>query len=451
MLLPVDLRDWAARDSLMLLIVDGIEHCDLRRAVTNDRGSGSEQYPPGMMVSLLIYAYAQGVFSSRRIEQLTYQNLSVRYLCANTHPDHDTIAKFRRENGALFQDCMRAIIVLGQELGMVKLGMLAVDGTRLQANANRHRFATQKQLEQEQARVDELIKELLQKGEAADQAHQGEEQSEELPPELADDQKRQQAIKAALERIKQREAEQKEQKQQLAQRGRKSNAGPIRMSLTDPDCGILHRKGAGTVIGFNAQIAVDVQGKGLIISNTVSAQGCDAELLHQVLEAAEGHFGQEAATEVIVDTGYESALRAYEIEKSLGTKVIYSPRATRVAKNPVERKQTRSQRLVRHVRHLIKKRADSAHGQWLRQRRQTVAEGTFGYIKAAMGFQRFSLRGLEKVQAEWQLVCLAFNFRKLARKSKRLSKRLLVSLLSRARPAMALRLAWILSLSSARV
>jgi hypothetical protein len=365
-----------------------------------------------MMVSLLIYAYAQGVFSSRRIEQLTYENLSVRYVCGNTHPDHDTIAKFRRENGALFQDCLRSVILLAQELGMVKLGMLAADGTRMEANANRHRFTTQKQLEQEQARVDEIIKELLQKAEAADQA-EGEEEPPELPLELVDEQKRQQAIKAGMERIKQREAEQKEQKEALAKRGRKSNAGPVRMNLTDPDCGILHRKGAGTVIGYNAQIAVDVQGAGLIISNTVSAQGCDAELLHEVLEPIERQLGQ-AAQEVVVDTGYESAQRAYEIEKNLGTKVTYAPRPTQASKRPRKKKQSRTQRLVRHMRHLIKKRAESAHGQWLRQRRQTVPEGAFGFIKRTMGFERFSLRGLKKVQTEWQLVCLAFNIRKLA-------------------------------------
>ena len=413
MLLPVDLRDWVGKDDLARLIVDVVEQCDLRRAVTNDRGSGSLQYPPGMMVSLLIYAYAQGVFSSRRIEQLTYENLSVRYVCGNTHPDHDTIAKFRRENGALFQDCLRSVILLAQELGMVKLGMLAVDGSRMEANANRHRFTTQKQLEQEQARVDELIKELLQKAEAADQAAQGQEEPAELPLELVDEQKRQQAIKAGMERIKQREAEQKEQKEALAKRGRKSNAGPVRMNLTDPDCGILHRKGAGTVIGYNAQIAVDVQGAGLIISNTVSAQGCDAELLHEVLEPIERQLGQ-AAQEVVVDTGYESARRAYEIEKNLGTKVIYPPRATRVSKRPLGKMRRPDQRLVRHMRHLIKRRMESAHGQWLRQRRQTVAESAFGFIKQTMGFERFSLRGLKKVQTEWQLVCLAFNIRKLA-------------------------------------
>ncbi len=161
MLFPVDMRDWVAWDRLAQLVIDTIEQCDLRRVVTNDRGTGSRQYPPGMMVSLLIYAYAQGVFSSRRIERLTYENLWFRNVSANTLPDHDTIAKFRRENAALFQDCMRAIIKVGQEFGIVKLGMLAVDGTRVQANANRHRFATREQLEQQQASIEELIKGLL--------------------------------------------------------------------------------------------------------------------------------------------------------------------------------------------------------------------------------------------------------------------------------------------------
>jgi transposase len=412
MLLPVDMRDWVPSDALARLVIDAIERSDLRRAVTNDRGTGSRQYPPGMMVSLLIYAYAHGVFSSRRIERLTYENLSVRYVCANTHPDHDTIAKFRRENAALFQDCMRTIIQLGQELGMVKLGMLAVDGTRLQANANRHRFATRKQLEEQQASIEELIKGLLKEAEAADQVPQGQGEPEESP-KFANERERIAAIEAGLERIKQREAQQEEQKEHLAQRGRRSNASTVRINLTDPDCGILHRKGAGTVVGFNAQIAVDVQGAGLIISNTVGAQGCDAELLHQVLEPIEGQLGQ-GAKEVIVDTGYESARRAYEIEKNLGTKVIYPPRPTRVSKSPLGKMHTPEQRLVRHMRHLIKRRVESAHGQWLRQRRQTVAESAFGFIKRTLGFQHFSLRGLAKVQTEWQLVCLAFNFRKLA-------------------------------------
>ena len=411
MLLPVDLRDWVAENDLARLILEVVEQCDIRSAWTNERGSGSAQYPPGMMLSLLIYAYARGVFSSRRIEQLSYENLSVRYLCANTHPDHDTIAKFRRQNGALFKSCFGQVLLLGRELGLVRVGKLAVDGTRLGANANRHRFSTREQLEQEQARVEALIEQLLQEAEAADQAEEGQEESEALPAELANEQKRRQAIKEALERIKQREAQQQAEKEELEKAGRKSQAKELRMNLTDPDCGILHRKGAGTVVGYNAQIGIDIQGAGLIVTNNVSANGCDAQLLDQVLEQLSPELGP--VKEVIVDCGYESGRKAYELEKNFGIKVYYPPRP-KLSDKGSKRWHSRGQRLVRHMRHLIKKRIDTPHGQWLQRRRQTVAEGAFGFIKQTLGFQRFSLRGLEKVQTEWQLVCLAFNLRKLA-------------------------------------
>jgi flagellar biosynthesis GTPase FlhF len=240
------------------------------------------------------------------------RNLSVRYLCANTHPDHDTIAKFRRENGALFKACFGQVLVLARELGLVKVGKLAVDGTRLAANANRHRFSTREQLEQEQARLQALVEELLQRAEAADQAEEGQAESEALPAQLADEQKRRQAIKEALERIKQKEAKQQAEKQELEKSGRASQAKELRMNLTDPDCGILHRKGAGTVIGYNAQIGVDIQGAGLIVTNTVSANGCDAQLLDQVLEQLKPELGQ--VKEVVVDCGYESGRRAFELE-----------------------------------------------------------------------------------------------------------------------------------------
>ncbi len=357
MLLPVDLRDWVAKDDLARLIAEAVDQCDLRLACTNERGSGSAQYPPGMMLGLLIYAYARGVFSSRRIEQLSYESLSVRYLCGNTHPDHDTIAKFRRENGALFRECFRSVLLLARELGLVRVGKLAVDGTRLEANANRHRFSTREQLEQERARVEELISELIQRGEAADQAEEGEAETEGLPAELADGQKRRKAIKEALERIKQREAQQQAEKEQLAQSGRQSQAKEVRMNLTDPDCGILHRKGAGTVIGYNAEIGVDIQGAGLIVTNAVSAKGGDAELLNQVLEQLAPELG--AVKEVVVDCGYESGPKAYELEKSLGTKVYYPPRPIQVSASGPKHRNSHRQRLARHMRYLIKKRIES--------------------------------------------------------------------------------------------
>jgi transposase len=412
MLLPVDLREWVAEDDLARLVIELVEQSDLRTAWVNERGSGSAQYPPGMMLGLLIYAYARGIYSSRRIEQLSYESISVRYLCANTHPDHDTIAKFRRQNGKLFRQCFGRLLKLARELGLVRIGKIGVDGTRLEADANRHRFSTRNQLEHEQARLDGIINELLERAETADQAEDQEPEESRLPPELADAQKRRAAVEQALERIKEKEKQQQQDKEKLAQRGRQSEAKEVRMNLTDPDCAILHRKGQGTVVGYNAQIGVDMEGSGLIVSNTVSAKGADAELLIEVLGGLNPALGK--VQQVVVDSGYESGLNAYRLEKSSGVKVYYPPRPTHHSTSSRTYRANKNKRLARHMRSLMQRRINSNLGQWLQHRRQTLAEGAFGFIKRTLGFKRFSLRGLEAVQTEWQLICLAFNLRKLA-------------------------------------
>ena len=148
------------------------------------------------------------------------------------------------------------------------------------------------------------------------------------------------------------------------------------------------------------------------MTQVISAKGAEAELLGPVLAQMSPALGP--VEQVIVDCGYESAAKAYELEKSSGTKVYYPPRTIPPSDGPSKNRPNRWQRLVRHMRYLIKKRIESAHGQWLQRRRQTVAESTFAFIKGTLGFRRFSLRGLQKVQTEWQLICLAFNLRKLA-------------------------------------
>jgi transposase len=140
MFLPPDLREWAADNELAHLILEAVELCDMRAARCNVRGSGSEQYPPTMMLALLIYAYATGLFSSRRIERATYESVAVRYLCANHHPDHDTIAKFRREKEALFRSCFSQVLLLAQEAGVLRVGAVSVDGTRVRLVCSGTRF-----------------------------------------------------------------------------------------------------------------------------------------------------------------------------------------------------------------------------------------------------------------------------------------------------------------------
>ena len=147
MFLPPDLREWAADNELAHLILEVVELCDVRAARCNVRGSGSEQYPPTMMLALLIYAYATGLFSSRRIERATYESVAVRYLCANHHPDHDTIAKFRRENEALFRSCFSQVLLLAQEAGVLRVGAVNVDGTRLRLVCSGTRFRALRSLQ----------------------------------------------------------------------------------------------------------------------------------------------------------------------------------------------------------------------------------------------------------------------------------------------------------------
>ena len=409
MFLPPDLGEWVAENDLVRLILETVEQTDLRVAVTNVRGSGSLQYPPGMMLALLIYCYARGWFSSRQIEQASYENVAARYLCANTHPDHDTIAKFRRENRALFESCFCTVLSLARELGLVRLGAVAIDGTRLAANASGQRFRTRDQLEQERQAVERLVQELLARAEAADQVDE-DGAGTQLPPELADAETRRQKIKEAMARIKEREQEQKEKE---VKRGRKSDAKEIKVNLSDLDAARLPRQGKPTVIGYNAQVAVEVEGAGLIVGATVSNQTNDHELLGPVLEQIPPRVGQPQ--EVIADSGFENGQAVAELENQSLIKIYYPPRRIHNRGASAATRLSKRDKLRAQVRCLMQQRIDSERGQQLLQLRKIWAEGCFATIRGVLGFQRFRLRGLFKVQTEWLLVCLGFNLRKLAR------------------------------------
>ena len=187
MLLPPDLRDWVKEDDLAHFLVDALSLMDVSTAVINHRGSGSAQYPPAMMLAVLVYCYANGLFSSRQIERATYQHLSVRYLAANTHPDHDTIATFRRRNGALLHATFLQVLQLAQAAGILRLGTIAIDGTKLEASATKRKTLTYQQLQEQIAKLNEQIEQRLKEAETEDQKT---ESGDELPPELVDAQVR---------------------------------------------------------------------------------------------------------------------------------------------------------------------------------------------------------------------------------------------------------------------
>ena len=264
MLLPPDLRDWVQDDDLAHFLVDALALVDLSAAALNRRGTGSEQYPPAMMLSVLIYCYANGMFSSRDIEQATYRHLSVRYLAANTHPDHDTFASFRRHNGPLIRSTFVQVLQLAQRTGLLKLGVVALDGTKIQANAAKRKTLTAAQLAEELRRLDERVAELLVQAETADQK---DDPRTELPRELVDAQKRRTRLleaKAQLERQAQQRQAQRETQRQERPPGDKPRRVPAEprptdtINPSDPDSTLTPTAHQRYIQGYNAQVAVSV-------------------------------------------------------------------------------------------------------------------------------------------------------------------------------------------------
>src|SRR5438132_1254851 len=261
MLLPPDLRDWVADNELARLILEAVELCDLQGAARNVRGSGSEQYPPTMMLALLIYCYASGTFSSRRIERASYDSVAVRYLCGNHHPDHDTIAHFRRQNGALFGRCFATVVQLAREAGLLKLAAISIDGTRLAGAASKRSVRTLEQIEAELKQLEAQGAALLAQAEAADRSDP-DAGGTQLPPELADTQVRKAKLLAAKAQIEERRRRATEAGRQD---GPHSSRRTAKASVSEPESRMLRTAGDGSVQGYNAQVTADAGSSGLIV------------------------------------------------------------------------------------------------------------------------------------------------------------------------------------------
>ena len=207
MLLPPDLRDWVPEDDLVHFVIEAVDRLPLKTFRVNHRGTGERQFPPHMMLALLIYSYANGLFSSRRIERATHRDVAIRYLCAGTHPDHDTICKFRRENLEAFRESFVDVLELARELKLLKLGNVSLDGTHIKANASiDQNVSYQRAVEiRDQLRLD--IDELLTQAEQADAEEQD---NQKLPEEIARREKLASKMDRAIEDLEARARERQE-------------------------------------------------------------------------------------------------------------------------------------------------------------------------------------------------------------------------------------------------
>jgi transposase len=393
MLLPPDMREWVADDDLARFVLEAVESTSLAAASVNVRGSGDAQYPPGMMLALLIYSYATGTFSSRAMERLSYRDVGARFLCANHHPDHDTIAKFRRENEPLLKSCFVRVLELAREVGLLKFGTVSVDGTKIAALAAKQRNLRRGQLEAELQRLEVEVEGLMARGEQAEGA--GGDDGRSLPQELASREKRLEKLRAA--------------RRVLDERGRQRGKPPGPQDMVhpeDPESGITPTAQGPFIQGYNAQVAVSAEGPTLIVAAQVVADTNDRRQLQPTVEAIPRELGTPAL--VLADTGYDNGAQIEQLEKR-GIGVYCPPQkvGTRVPRDPARR----------HIWQRRRDRRDELDQpavQKLYRRRSASSEPCFHVIKRLLGFGRFSLRGLKGVNLEWNLVALAYNCRKIS-------------------------------------
>ncbi len=429
-LLPPDLRDWIPEDDLAHFVIAAVERVDLGVFKVNHRGTGSAQYHPRMMLALLIYCYANGIFSSRRIERATHRDIGVRFVAANRHPDHDTIARFRRENFAAVSESFLQVLLLARELKLLRVGPVSVDGSRFAANANKHRSVTYERAGGLIAQLEGEIAALLGRAEAADAA--GEEDPQALPKEIARREGLRDKLDAARRRLEAQAearaaAERGAYEARLAAREKRrgrakgkhpkppdETPGPSEQSnLSDPDSRLMRKsKSHEYRQAYNAQAAVGADGSQLILSARVSQCASDRNELVADIAAIPAALGRPET--VLADNGYANGAEVAALEAS-GVEVLVSTAAEgrrrrhdfRPAR-PAAPRELKAEWLKAMAGKLA---SDESRARY-KLRRQTV-EPVFGIVKAVLGFTGFSLRGLDKVTGEWDLVALAYNCKRL--------------------------------------
>jgi transposase len=438
LLLPPSLRDWVPADHLVHFIIDAVAGLDLRQVRVNERGTGCPQYPPGMMLGLVIYSYATGVFGSRRIEQSTHDSVPVRLLTADTHPDHDTICAFRRGNQALLTESFVKILELAQERKLLQVGQItvAVDGTKVLANASKHAAVSHERAGQQSAQLELEVRQLLAKAEQADQTPLADGLS--IPREIARRQERQAALAKARAEIEARARaryalELAAHEQKLAARAAKQERGEKpggqppapptpapdakdQYNFTDPESRIM-KAGNGHHFeqSYNAQAAVEVTSR-LIVGERVRQAANDKQELVPDLQALPPQVGAVAA--VLVDSGFYSEQAVRTVEQTGGT-LVYAALERKSHHRSVADLEPKAEPAAppagASTGEVMRHRLATAAGREKYKLRQQTVEPVFGIIKSVLGFRRFLLRGARKVQLEWTLVCAAYNLKRLHR------------------------------------
>jgi transposase len=445
LLFPPSLHDWLPEGHLARFLLDVVSALDLSAIYTSYQekdGRGQAAYAPEMMVRLLLYGYARGVYSSRKIQTRTYEDVAFRYLSGDQHPDHATIAEFRKRHLEALSGLFTQALLLCSEAGLVKLGHVSIDGTKIKANASKHKAMSYKHMNETEARLKQEIDALLaaaEKTDAEEDAQYGKDrQGDELPAELQRRESRLQKIgeaKAALEQEAQEKASQQraEAEQKLAERaederrtgkkkgGRKpeppdpDGARPedtAQRNFTDPESRIMPdgaNKGS-FVQGYNAQIAVDSTSQ-VIVAAEVTQETNDKKQLLPMIALIAANLEQKPE-KVSADTGYFSEAnvtdeQVKDVDLYVATGRDKHGAAVETGSDPPPPGASPKEAMREKLR--------TEAGRAVYKMRKAIVEPVFGQIKEQRGFRRFSLRGKENVSREWKLVCAVSNLLKLFR------------------------------------
>ena len=433
-LLSPSLQDWLPEEHLARFVVDVVSQLNLRSLTKAYAGKGSPAYHPEMLLALLFYGYATGIYSSRKIEQATYDSVAFRFIAANTHPDHDTIATFRKRFLNELHPLFVQILMLAREMGFLKLGKVSLDGTKVKANASKHHALSWghacKIEEQLKAEVDALI-ELANQADATKISD-----GMNVPEEIARRKDRLAAIAKAKEKIEQRAVERYNKEKQeyddkmttrqakAEESGKKPRGrtpqppepGPGKkdqVNLTDEESRIMPTSGKGFEQAYNAQVAVDLDSM-LIVESHVSQNPNDKQEVSPTVEGLNSLPEELGAVDTVVaDAGYFS-------EDNVDT-CNSNKMEPLIAPGRNKHNQTIQERFsqpdplpedadsVSKMRHRLK----TKEGRQIYAKRKSTVEPVFGIIKQVMGFRQFLLRGLESVQGEWNLVAIAWNIKRM--------------------------------------
>ncbi len=433
-LLPPDMKSWLPKGHLSFFIIEIVNELNLKpiyKKYKNNKG-GRPAYHPVMMTSLLLYSYCTGIFSSREIEKKTYEDVAFRVMAGDKHPDHDTICEFRRENLMQLSTLFIQVLNICKKTGLVKVGHVAIDGTKMQSNASKHKAMSYGRMVKKEEQLEKEVNTLLENADLVDSKEDNlfgkGVRGDEIPDHLKNTAKRLEKIRAAKAALEEEANEQladkkkeylkkKKDHENRGGRGRPPSppsekpADNKQYNFTDPESRIMKSRGKDNFLqGYNCQAAVDEENQIIVASSTTQEANDKNQLLPLVLMAKNNMKKKPAA--VTADAGYFSEKNIITLDKKKINAYVATGKIKHGEKIPSTKGRPKDNATIKE---LMKRKLNTQLGKDIYSKRKYVVEPVFGHIKEILGFRKFSFIGLEKCSQEWDLICIAHNLLKLFR------------------------------------